>query len=72
MDEQIDYPLPDPAWDYYLPWHALHAAKAQIDHALKFMAEIESANTESDQTMREILTSAISIINKAVPPDEPT
>jgi len=74
MDEQIDYPLPDPAWDYYLPWHALHRAKTLIDQNLKYMQTCENHNYESDQLVREVINEAIAALKQCLPPppDEPT
>ncbi|BAY74159.1 hypothetical protein NIES25_51880 [Nostoc linckia NIES-25] len=46
---------PDPAWDYYIPWHSLHHVQAKISEALKLMTDAEITNVAVDEQLREIL-----------------
>ncbi|MDZ8023568.1 MAG: hypothetical protein RMX97_02565 [Nostoc sp. DedQUE11] len=67
FDVNVDkVPQPDPAWDYYGTWEALHNIKNKIDTALKFLASEELkflagevlANDSSDEKLLEILEPA--------------
>ena len=63
---------PDPAWDYYLLWHSLHRAKAQIDQALTHLKELEVANDDADRFAYSFINDAINTLRQSLPPDEPT
>ena len=44
----MDYPIPDPAWDYTGIWHNTQLAKLQIEELLKYLADIEDGTPEED------------------------
>lgn len=48
----MDYPVPDPAWDYAGIWHSTQQAKQKIEELLAYMAQIEDATPESDAIVR--------------------
>lgn len=50
---------PDPAWDYYEIWQALHGVKRKIDAALKLIASEEQADNTTDEKLKETLEPAL-------------
>ncbi|MDZ8083419.1 MAG: hypothetical protein RMX65_022805 [Nostoc sp. DedQUE01] len=59
FDVKVDnLPQPDPAWDYYGIWEALHNIKNKIDTALKFIAGEELADDSTDEKLLKILEPA--------------
>ena len=72
MNEQTNYALPDPAWDYYMVWWGLHRAKAQIDQALAHLKNCEVANSDADRIAQSFVSDAYATLQQALPPDEPT
>ncbi|MEH2000570.1 MAG: hypothetical protein V7L00_17795 [Nostoc sp.] len=69
-----EIPSPDPAWDYYVPWHQCQHTKAKIDEALKLMGDGESATPELDKIIHDLLDIAssqlIDIINSLESEDD--
>lgn len=65
-------PQPDPSWDYYLTYHRLLKAKSQLNQLIKDISELESATTESDQSINEDLFDLTSLLDDTrIPVDEP-
>lgn len=67
-------PQPDPVWDYYLNYHRLLKAKAQLNQLINDIKELELATTESDQSINEDLSNLTSLLEdtqiEIEPPDE--
>ncbi len=63
-NEDLDIPQPDPDWDYYILWHKLFKAKYKLEKLLKYVAQIESANTDSDQNVNEDLVEIINLLEE--------
>ncbi len=55
------YPLPDPAWDYFVTWNRLQEAKQLLEETLNFMAEIENAD---DTSAKKIAIHIATVENK--------
>ncbi|MEH2422498.1 MAG: hypothetical protein V7K48_16750 [Nostoc sp.] len=59
MNENLEIPnnisQPDPAWDYYIEWHKLIRAKAQLDKLIEFMSKVESATEDSQKILEQDL-----------------
>jgi hypothetical protein len=76
MNNEIseDIPQPDPAWDYYLTYHRLLKAKAQLNQLINDIRELESSSGESDQSINEDLSDlAVFLQDTQIliePPDE--
>ncbi|MBR8839516.1 MAG: hypothetical protein DSM106950_37320 [Stigonema ocellatum SAG 48.90 = DSM 106950] len=51
----MDYPVPDPAWDYAQIWQKLQESKSQLDQLLAYMATIEDADPSSDEAIKKHL-----------------
>ncbi|MHC5675349.1 hypothetical protein [Nostoc sp.] len=64
-------PQPDPAWDYYLTYHKLLKAKAQLNQLINDIKELESASVESDESINKDLVDLISLIKDTEIPIEP-
>ncbi|MEH2307804.1 hypothetical protein [Nostoc sp.] len=65
-------PQPDPGWDYYLTYHRLLKAKAQLDQLINCIRELELATTESDQSINEDLFDLTSLLeNTRIPIETP-
>jgi hypothetical protein len=48
MKENLNYPIPDPAWEYAQIWENLQQTKSKFDNLLQYMAEIENADDLTD------------------------
>jgi hypothetical protein len=46
---KANYPLPDPAWDYFVTWNRLQDTKKALEETLNFMQEIENSDDTSDE-----------------------
>nr|WP_322711764.1 hypothetical protein [Nostoc sp. ChiSLP03a]MDZ8213007.1 hypothetical protein [Nostoc sp. ChiSLP03a] len=44
-------PHPDPTWDYYIEWHKLIRAKAQLDKLIEFISKVENATEETQEIL---------------------
>ena len=44
-------PHPDPAWDYYIEWHKLMRAKAQLDKLIEFISKVENATEDIQEIL---------------------
>ncbi|MDZ8089038.1 MAG: hypothetical protein RMY16_26330 [Nostoc sp. DedQUE12b] len=44
-------PEPDPTWDYYIEWHKLIKAKAQLDKLIEFISKVENATEETQKIL---------------------
>jgi hypothetical protein len=66
-----DYPIPDPSWDYATIYHQAQQAKQHLEEAIKAMAELETANRDSDAKLCRLLEIAgelcTSAANKITP-----
>lgn len=74
-DENLDHiPQPDPSWDYYLTYHKLLKAQAQLNQLIKDISELEISSTESDESINEDLFDLIALLEDTripiKPPDE--
>ncbi len=63
--ENANYPIPDPAWDYFTTWQRLQESKSQIDMLLTKMAGIENATKSSDKLVIEGLTEILQHLQRA-------
>ena len=55
MDIDFDYPLPDPAWDYWAEYQAAIALHKQVTELIATMSDWETRSPENDQTIRDHL-----------------
>ncbi|MEH2260731.1 hypothetical protein [Nostoc sp.] len=55
MTTTANIPEPDPTWDYYLTYHKLLKAEAQLNQLINYIKELESASSESDESINEDL-----------------
>lgn len=39
--QQIDYPTPDPSWDYSSLWAQLQGSKKEIEYLLRYLSTLE-------------------------------
>lgn len=62
----MNYPIPDPIWDYASIWHDLQAAKAQLEKLLTEMASIEEATQENDRSIQQLLSSIYPHLDRAM------
>ncbi|MDZ8134374.1 MAG: hypothetical protein RM049_03620 [Nostoc sp. DedQUE04] len=44
-------PHPDPTWDYYIEWHKLIRAKAQLDKLIEFISKVENATEDTQEIL---------------------
>lgn len=44
-------PHPDPSWDYYIEWHKLIRAKAQLDKLIEFISKVENATEDTQEIL---------------------
>lgn len=63
--ENVNYPMPDPAWDYFATWQYLQESKSQIEALLSQIAKIEDATNSSDYVVTERLTKIIHHLQRA-------
>jgi len=52
---EIQYPLPDPSWEYSEVYQRVQEVKQSIDKLTGFMATIEYPTPETDKSIREYL-----------------
>ncbi|OYD93119.1 hypothetical protein CDG76_20720 [Nostoc sp. 'Peltigera membranacea cyanobiont' 210A] len=55
-------PHPDPAWDYYIEWHKLIRAKAQLDKLIEFMSKVENATEDTQEILQQDASIIISTL----------
>jgi hypothetical protein len=55
-------PEPDPSWDYYLTYHKLLKAKAQLNQLINDISELEFSSAESDESINEDLFDLTSLL----------
>jgi hypothetical protein len=65
MDENLDYPIPDPDWEYAQIWGNLQKNKSRIENLLKYMAEIENADDSTDSEIVAKLADVMSSLQIA-------
>ena len=53
--EELNYPIPDPAWDYATIYHRCHHARQELEKLLAYMSQFEEATGESDRCIRDQL-----------------
>lgn len=46
-------PHPDPAWDYYIEWHKLVRAKAQLEKLIEYISKLENATEEGTEILQQ-------------------
>jgi Na+-translocating ferredoxin:NAD+ oxidoreductase RnfC subunit len=63
--KNVNYPVPDPDWDYFGTWQHLQESKSQIDELLFQLAETENATESSDQLITEQLTKILHHLQRA-------
>jgi hypothetical protein len=61
--ENLDIPQPDPAWDYYITYHKLLKAKAELNKLIHYISELESATGGSDESINEDLFDLTSLLD---------
>ena len=59
-EQNLNIPHPDPAWDYYIEWHKLIRAKAQLEKLIEFILKIENATEDTQEILQQ---DAATIIN---------
>ncbi len=57
-------PQPDPAWDYYIIWHKLFQTKFKLEKLMKYVAEIEEADIDSNNNVNEDLAEIINLLEE--------
>jgi hypothetical protein len=65
MKENLNYPIPDPAWDYAPLWENLQRFKFNFDKLLEDIADIEESTDLSDREIATKLADAISSLQAA-------
>lgn len=51
----MNYPVPDPAWDYSEIYHDCQDSKAQLELLITYMSGFEDATPESDARIKQML-----------------
>ncbi|MBD2344186.1 hypothetical protein [Anabaena subtropica] len=59
-------PQPDPSWDYYEVWQALHLAQSKIKSGVKVILGQEQANHDTDQKLKEILEAVVEELEQVI------
>ncbi|MEH2123091.1 hypothetical protein [Nostoc sp.] len=54
-EENLNIPHPDPSWDYYIEWHKLIRAKAQLDKLIEFISKVENATEDTQEILMKDL-----------------
>ncbi|WP_445629074.1 hypothetical protein [Nostoc sp. DSM 114167] len=44
---------PDPSWDYYIEWHKLLRAKAQLENLIEFISKCENATEDTQEILQQ-------------------
>lgn len=65
MNENLNYPIPDPAWDYALLWEKLQQFKSNFDKLLEDIADIDESTDLSDREIAMKLATAIASLQIA-------
>lgn len=65
MNENLNYPIPDPAWDYASLWEKLQQFKSNFDKLLEDIADIEESTDLSDREIATKLATAIASLQIA-------
>lgn len=47
-----EIPHPDPAWDYYIEWHKLVRAKAQLEKLIEHISKVENTTEETTEILQ--------------------
>lgn len=63
---ELNYPQPDPSWDYALAWECLWGARNRIDEIIRYMKTVETANYASDKYIFDELKLAIDTVDVAI------
>ncbi|HYX18778.1 MAG TPA: hypothetical protein VE944_31300 [Nostoc sp.] len=61
-EEYLNIPQPDPSWDYYLTYHRLLKARAELNKLIQDISELELATDESDKSINEDLFDLTSLL----------
>ena len=57
--DELNYPIPDPTWDYATIYHRCQWARQELEKLLAYMSEFEKATGESDRSGRTAIFSLI-------------
>jgi cytochrome c556 len=52
MIENLNYPIPDPAWDYAEVWHRLQEIKTEYEKLLEYLSGMEDSTTQTDAEIK--------------------
>ncbi|MBN3940757.1 hypothetical protein [Nostoc sp. NMS9] len=63
MTKTSNIPEPDPAWDYYLTYHKLLKAKAQLNQLIDDIGELELATAGSNESINEDLFDLVQLLD---------
>ncbi|MEH2263833.1 hypothetical protein [Nostoc sp.] len=69
-EENLNIPQPDPSWDYYIEWHKLIRANAQLKELIEFISKIENAREDVQEILRQDISKIIATLADIIPPDE--
>ncbi|MDZ7992046.1 MAG: hypothetical protein RM022_014835 [Nostoc sp. EfeVER01] len=61
-EEDLNIPHPDPAWDYYIEWHKLIRAKAQLEKVVEFISTVENFTEETQEILVQDTAKVISTL----------
>ena len=61
----MNYAVPDPAWDYSEIYHDCQDSKAQLELLIIYMSGFEDSTPESDARIKELLDTIGQILNTA-------
>ena len=57
--QQLNYPAPDPSWDYFTVWGQVQTAKSQLESLLEYLSKIEEASPSLDLIVEQRLAEAL-------------
>ena len=61
-EESLDIPHPDPVWDYYIEWHKLIRAKAQLEKVIEYISTVEDFSEDTQEILVEDTAKVISTL----------
>lgn len=62
--EDLDYPLPDPTWDYWSVYHEAISLQREATNLIASMSDVETRSPEADQRIRDSLRQISAHINE--------
>jgi hypothetical protein len=69
-EENLNIPQPDPSWDYYIEWHKLIKANAQLKELIEFMSKVENATEDAQEILQQDILKILATLKDIQPPDE--